>query len=259
MSKVIVQGVSKVFQSARGEPVEALQDVFFEVKKNEFFAVVGHSGCGKTTLLNLLAGFETPSAGRILIDGREVLRPNWEKGMVFQEHALFPWYTVRQNISFGLEMKGVSREERKRLIGYYIELVGLKGFEEKYPRELSGGMKQRAGIARSLATDPAILLMDEPFASLDYQNRILMQDELLRIWGRETKTVVFVTHNIEEAVKLSDRVLVLTRHPGRVREIVPVELPRPRDEAHPEFVHLKVQITRELQEELTSERPGSRS
>ncbi len=259
MSKVVVQGVSKIFQSARGEPVEALQDVFFEVKKNEFFGVVGHSGCGKTTLLNLLAGFETPTAGRILIDGREVLRPNWEKGVVFQEHALFPWYTVRQNISFGLEMKGVSQEERKRLIDYYIDLVGLKGFEEKYPRELSGGMKQRAGIARSLATDPAILLMDEPFASLDYQNRILMQDELLRIWGRETKTVVFVTHNIEEAVKLSDRVLVMTRHPGRVREIVPVDLPRPRDEAQPEFIRLKVRITRELQEELTGEGLGSRA
>lgn len=259
MSKVVVQGVSKIFQSARGEPVEALQDVFFEVKKNEFFGVVGHSGCGKTTLLNLLAGFETPSAGRILIDGREVLRPNWEKGVVFQEHALFPWYTVRQNISFGLEMKGVSQEERKRLIDYYIDLVGLKGFEEKYPRELSGGMKQRAGIARSLATDPAILLMDEPFASLDYQNRILMQDELLRIWGRETKTVVFVTHNIEEAVKLSDRVLVMTRHPGRVREIVPVDLPRPRDEAQPEFIRLKVRITRELQEELTGEGLGGRA
>lgn len=258
MSKVVVQGVSKVFRSARGEPVEALQDVFFEVKKNEFFGVVGHSGCGKTTLLNLLAGFESPTAGRLLIDGQEVLRPSWEKGVVFQEHALFPWYTVRQNISFGLEMKGMSPEERDRLVGYYIDLVGLKGFEEKYPRELSGGMKQRAGIARSLATDPAILLMDEPFASLDYQNRILMQDELLRIWGRETKTVVFVTHNIEEAVKLSDRVLVMTRHPGRVREIVPVDLPRPRDEAHPEFIRLKVRITRELQEELPVEGAGSR-
>jgi NitT/TauT family transport system ATP-binding protein len=176
-----------------------------------------------------------------------------ERGVVFQEHALFPWFTVHQNISFGLEMKGLARQERERLVRYYIDLVGLTGFERKYPRELSGGMKQRAGIARSLAPDPRILLMDEPFASLDYQNRILMQDELLRIWGRETKTVVFVTHNIEEAVKLSDRVLVLTCRPGGVREVVSVGLPRPRDEADSEFVRLKVQITRELQEELAQE------
>lgn len=258
MSKVVVQGLSKIFNAARGEPVEALRGVSFEVEKNEFFAIVGHSGCGKTTLLNLLAGFEHPSGGRILVDSQEVLQPSWEKGVVFQEHALFPWYTVLQNIGFGLEMKGVPRDERERLVRHYIDLVGLKGFEEKYPRELSGGMKQRAGIARSLATDPAILLMDEPFASLDYQNRILMQDELLRIWEQETKTVIFVTHNIEEAVKLSDRVLVMTRRPGRVREIVPVDLPRPRDEAHPKFIRLKVQITRELQEELTDERARRR-
>ena len=147
----------------------------------------------------------------------------------------------------------ITRQEREQLVSYYIDLVGLNGFERKYPRELSGGMKQRVGIARSLAPDPRILLMDEPFASLDYQNRLLMQDELLRIWGRETKTVVFVTHNIEEAIKLSDRVLVLTRQPGRVREIVSVGLPRPRDEADPEFVRLKLQITRELQKELAQE------
>jgi NitT/TauT family transport system ATP-binding protein len=190
---------------------------------------------------------------RIVVGGQDVLGPSRERGVVFQEHALFPWYTVHQNISFGLEMKGLTRQERERLVRYYIDLVGLTGFEQKYPRELSGGMKQRAGIARSLAPDPRILLMDEPFASLDYQNRILMQDELLRIWGRETKTVVFVTHNIEEAVKLSDRVLVLTCRPGRVHEVVCVGLPRPRDEADPEFVRLKVQITRELQEELAQE------
>ncbi len=257
MSTVFVQNVSKVFVSTRGEPVQALRNISFDVKQHEFFAIVGHSGCGKTTLLNLIAGFERPSAGRIVVDGQEVLRPSWERGVVFQEHALFPWYTVQQNISFGMEMKGLARQERERLVSYYIDLVGLKGFERKYPRELSGGMKQRVGIARSLAPDPSILLMDEPFASLDYQNRILMQDELLRIWGRETKTVVFVTHNIEEAVKLSDRVLVLTCRPGRVREVVSVGLPRPRDEAEPEFVRLKLQITRELQEELAQEQRGS--
>jgi NitT/TauT family transport system ATP-binding protein len=188
-----------------------------------------------------------------MVGGQEVWGPSRERGVVFQEHALFPWYTVHQNISFGLEMKGLARQECERLVRYYIDLVGLAGFERKYPRELSGGMKQRAGIARSLAPDPRILLMDEPFASLDYQNRILMQEELLRIWGRETKTVVFVTHNIEEAVKLSDRVLVLTCRPGRVREVVSVGLPRPRDEADSEFVRLKLQITRELQEELAEE------
>lgn len=253
MSNVFVQNVSKVFVSTRGEPVQALCHVSFDVKQNEFFSIVGHSGCGKTTLLNLIAGFDRPSEGRIVVGGRDVLNPSWERGVVFQEHALFPWYTVQQNISFGLEMKGLARQEREQLVRYYIDLVGLTGFERKYPRELSGGMKQRVGIARSLAPDPSILLMDEPFASLDYQNRILMQDELLRIWGHETKTVVFVTHNIEEAVKLSDRVLVLTHRPGRVRELVSVGLPRPRDEADPEFVRLKLQITRELQEELAQE------
>jgi NitT/TauT family transport system ATP-binding protein len=253
VSNVFVQHVSKVFVATRGEPVQALRQVSFDVKPNEFFSIVGHSGCGKTTLLNLIAGFERLSEGRIMVDGQEVLGPSWERGVVFQEHALFPWYTVYQNISFGLEMKGLALQERERLVRYYIDLVGLAGFEHQYPRELSGGMKQRVGIARSLAPDPMILLMDEPFASLDYQNRILMQDELLRIWGRETKTVVFVTHNIEEAIKLSDRVLVLTRQPGRIREVVSVGLPRPRDEADPEFVRLKLQLTRELQEELAQE------
>jgi NitT/TauT family transport system ATP-binding protein len=257
VSNVLVQDVSKVFVSPRGEPVQALRHVSFDVKQNEFFSIVGHSGCGKTTLLSLIAGFERPSEGRIVVDGREVLGPSRERGVVFQEHALFPWYTVQQNISFGLEMKGLARRERERLVSYYIDLVGLNGFERKYPRGLSGGMKQRAGIARSLAPNPRVLLMDEPFASLDYQNRILMQGELLRIWGREMKTVVFVTHNIEEAVKLSDRVLVLSRRPGRVREVISVGLPRPRDEADPEFVRLKLQITRGLQEELAREQRGN--
>ena len=257
MSTVLVQNVSKWFVSIHGEPVQALHNISFDVKQHEFFAIVGHSGCGKTTLLNLIAGFERPSAGRIVVDGEEVLRPSWERSVVFQEHALFPWYTVQQNISFGMEMKGLTRQECERLVRYYIDLVGLTGCERKYPRELSGGMKQRVGIARSLAPNPSILLMDEPFASLDYQNRILMQDELLRIWGRETKTVLFVTHNIEEAVKLADRVLVLTCRPGCVREVVSVGLPRPRDEAEPEFVRLKRQITRELQEELAQEQQSN--
>jgi NitT/TauT family transport system ATP-binding protein len=207
--------------------------------------------------LNLMAGFERASGGRIVVEGQEVLCPSWERGVVFQEHAFFPWYTVHQNISFGLEVKGVARHERARLARYYIDLVGLNGFEHQYPRELSGGMKQRAGIARALAPDPTLLLMDEPFASLDYQNRSLMQDELLRIWERETKTVVFVTHNIDEAVKLSDRMLVLTCRPARVRQIVSVELPRPRDEADPEFLRLKRKIMRELQEALAQEQLGA--
>jgi len=259
VSTVLVQNVSKVFVSTRGEPGPALRNVSFDVKQHEFFAIVGHSGCGKTTLLNLIAGFERPSEGRIVVNGQEVLRPSWERGVVFQEHALFPWYTVHQNVSFGMEMQGLTRQERERLVCHYIDLVGLKGFERKYPRELSGGMKQRVGIARALAPNPGILLMDEPFASLDYQNRILMQDELLRIWGRETKTVLFVTHNIEEAVKLADRVLLLTCRPGRVHKIVSIRLPRPRDEAEPEFVQLKLQITRELQEELAQEQRSTNS
>lgn len=250
MARVSVESVTKIFHTREEHGVLALDGVSFDIRDSEFFCIVGHSGCGKTTLLNLLAGFEYPTTGQVTIDGRTIDRPSWHQAVVFQDHALFPWYTVGQNISFGLEMKRVPKAERRRLVRYYLELVSLEGFERRYPYELSGGMKQRVGIARSLAINPAILLMDEPFGSLDAQTREYMQDELLKIWEKEKKTVVFVTHSIEEATKLADRVLVMTRRPGRVKAIQSVELPRPRDEGHPELLKIRKEIRAWLQEEM---------
>ncbi|TMH09638.1 MAG: ABC transporter ATP-binding protein, partial [Betaproteobacteria bacterium] len=206
VSQVSVTNVSKVHISIKGEPLLALHDVNFQVEQNEFFSIVGPSGCGKTTLLNLLAGFEQPTRGELRVGGQLITAPGWERAVVFQEYALFPWYTVSQNIRYGLKRKRLPVDEQNRLFDHYIGLVGLRGFESRYPRELSGGMRQRVSIARALAVNPTILLMDEPFASLDVQTREYMQDELLKIWQREPKTVIFVTHSIDEAIKLSDRI-----------------------------------------------------
>ncbi len=223
MAQVSVKDVSKVHVSIKGEPVLALHEVSFQVENNEFFSIVGPSGCGKTTLLNLLAGFERPTRGELRVGGELIAEPGWERAVVFQEYALFPWYTVAQNIAYGLKRKKLPEAEQRRLLDHYVGLVGLRGFEKRYPRELSGGMRQRVSIARALAVDPGILLMDEPFASLDILTREYMQDELLKIWERERKTVIFVTHSIDEAIKLSDRVAIMTPRPGRVEEIKLVE------------------------------------
>ncbi|PYO56632.1 MAG: nitrate ABC transporter ATP-binding protein, partial [Candidatus Rokuibacteriota bacterium] len=185
MAQVSVKDVSKVHVSVKGEPVLALHEVSFQVENNEFFSIVGPSGCGKTTLLNLLAGFERPTRGELRVGGELITEPGWERAVVFQEYALFPWYTVAQNIAYGLKRKKLPEAEQRRLVDHYVGLVGLRGFERRYPRELSGGMRQRVSIARALAVDPAILLMDEPFASLDILTREYMQDELLKIWERE--------------------------------------------------------------------------
>jgi len=236
---VIVDGVSQTFGDRSGQPVEALAGVSFTVAAQELLAVVGPSGCGKSTLLNLLAGLLTPTAGRLGFEG-DLPAGRPPTAMVFQEFALFPWRTVLANVEFGLEEAGRPRAERRALARRYVELAGLGGFERKYPHQLSGGMRQRVGIARALAVEPAVLLMDEPFSALDAQTRQLMQEELLAIWGRTRQTIVYVTHNIHEAVWMADRVVVLSRRPGRVLEIVDVELKRPRSEAmlgEPAFVH----------------------
>lgn len=238
MVQVAVEGVSKVHVSLQGEPVLALYDVSFTVGDNEFFSIVGPSGCGKTTLLNLLAGFEQPTQGELKVDGVPITRPGWQRSVVFQEYALFPWYDVSQNISYGLKRKGVPERERREIVEHYLDLVGLRGFEKKYPRELSGGMRQRVSIARALAVNPHVLLMDEPFGALDAQTRDYMQEELLKIWQRERKTVIFVTHSIDEAIRLSDRIMVMSRRPGRVQEIKNVPFERPRDETNPEIARL---------------------
>lgn len=242
MSQVSVTNVSKVHISIKSEPLLALHDVNFQVEQNEFFSIVGPSGCGKTTLLNLLAGFEQPTRGELKVGGRLITAPGWERAVVFQEYALFPWYTVSQNIRYGLKRKRLPEKEQNRLFEHYIGLVGLRGFESRYPRELSGGMRQRVSIARALAVNPAILLMDEPFASLDVQTREYMQDELLKIWQREPKTVIFVTHSIDEAIKLSDRIAIMAPRPGRVEEIKVVEFPRPRDPTNPAMVRLAAEV-----------------
>jgi NitT/TauT family transport system ATP-binding protein len=225
--KVAVDGVGKRYESDR-QVVQALSDVEFAVEDGEFVCIVGPSGCGKTTLFRIIAGLETPSTGVVSLDGDAVTGPGTDRGMVFQEYGLFPWRTVRGNVAFGLEEQGVPNEERRRRVDEMLELVGLEGFADAYPKELSGGMKQRVGIARALAVDPELLLMDEPFGSVDAQTRDMLHGELLDIWSTTGKTVLFVTHDVEEAVTLGDRVVVMEPSPGRVKEVVDVSVPRPR-------------------------------
>ena len=228
--RVVVDRVSKTYADRRGQTIEALRAVSVTVESEEFVALLGPSGSGKSTLLNIVAGLTRPSAGAVYLEG------DWAEGraptaMVFQDPALFPWRTVQANVEFGLEELGVAPAARARRAREHIVLTGLGGFETKYPHQLSGGMRQRVGIARALAVDPAVLLMDEPFSALDAQTRQLMQAELLAIWERTRKTIVYVTHNIQEAVWLADRVVVLSRRPGRLLASLPVALPRPRTEA----------------------------
>ena len=232
-AKIVVKDINRVFhlKKSKTEPARdfvALKGINLEVKNGEFLALVGPSGCGKSTLLDILAGLANQSSGDVFIDGRKVTGPALDRGIVLQGYALFPWRTVRQNVEFGLEIKKVAKGERKDISSHFIKLVGLEGFEDRFPHELSGGMKQRVAIARALAYDPEVLLMDEPFAAVDAQTRETLQDELLRIWDETKKTIVFVTHSIEEAAFLADRVAVLTTNPGTIREIVKIDLPRPR-------------------------------
>jgi NitT/TauT family transport system ATP-binding protein len=222
--KILLDGVGKAFEVRGRPPVVALDGLDLGVRAGEFLVVVGPSGCGKSTLLDLLAGLATPTSGRVLLDGVPVTGPGLDRGIVFQQYALFPWHTARGNVEFGLAAKGVGRRERTEVARHYLDLVGLAGFHERYPHELSGGMKQRVAIARGLAYDPDVLLMDEPFAALDAQTRDGLQDELRRIWEHTGKTVVFITHGIDEAVYLGQRVAVMTSRPGRVKAVVEVAL-----------------------------------
>jgi NitT/TauT family transport system ATP-binding protein len=254
LGQLALHNVGKTYGSLEsGAALTALSAISLSIGDNEFCSILGHSGCGKTTLLNLVAGFDRPSEGRITVDGREIAGPSWERSMIFQDYALFPWLTVFDNVVFGLEMKRVPAEERRRVAQHNVELVGLAGFERRYPHELSGGMRQRVAIARALSVSPRVLLMDEPFAALDAQNRGFMQDELVRIWRREPKTVMLVTHSIDEAIKLSDRIVVLTRRPGRVKAEIGVELPRPRDEDDPRYAALRRELRAMIHEELEEE------
>jgi NitT/TauT family transport system ATP-binding protein len=238
--------VGKAFVTKRSggpQSVQALDDVTFEVSDREFVSILGPSGCGKTTCLRILAGLSGYDRGSVTVHGRRVTGPGRDRAVVFQSYNLFPWKTVVENVEFGLKLQGLARDERRARVRPYVELVGLSGFEDHYPHQLSGGMQQRVGIARALATDPDILLMDEPFASIDAQTRELLQDELLRILAQARKTVLFITHSIDEAVYLSDRVLVFRPRPGSVSQTFDVPLPRPRwtykARSEPEFVRIR--------------------
>jgi ABC-type nitrate/sulfonate/bicarbonate transport system ATPase subunit len=246
MARIEISRVTKRYEPADASQDPALEDVSLTIADNEFVTLVGRSGCGKTTLLNIVAGLVAPTSGEVRVDGRTVTGPGQGKGMVFQQHALFPWLTAIQNVEFPGKSRGVPRQERRETASQLIDLVGLRGFEDRYPVELSGGMQQRVAIARALALDPEILLMDEPFGALDELTRIEMQDELLRVWSSRKKTVVFVTHSISEALMLSDRVVVLTARPGRIRQEFAVALPRPRERTDARLLTLHETIWQSL-------------
>lgn len=236
--KVEVKGLSVKFAGEHGQ-VQALEDVTFGVEPGEFLIILGPSGCGKSTLIRTIAGFQKPEKGQILLGGRPVADPGPDRVMVFQEFdQLFPWRTVLGNVTYALKLKGVAKKEREVRARRFLSLVGLETFEKAFPHQLSGGMKQRAAIARSLAVDPEILLMDEPFGSLDAQTRTILQSELVRIWEKVGSTIIFITHNIQEAILLGDRVLVMSTRPGQVKEIVINDIPRPRLPETPEFMSM---------------------
>ena len=252
MSLLSIQGVSRTFTSHKGQQTQALLPVDFAVQENDFVTILGPSGCGKSTMLRIVAGLDFPSSGQVLLGGKEVTGPGADRGMVFQSYTLFPWLTVAQNIRFGLREKGVSEALQKERSEYFIAKVGLRGFEQHYPKQLSGGMQQRTAIARALANDPKILLMDEPFGALDNQTRVLMQELLLGIWEAERKTVMFVTHDIDEAIFMANRVAVFSARPGRIKADIPVNLPHPRHytvKTTPEFMELKARLTEEIRAE----------
>jgi NitT/TauT family transport system ATP-binding protein len=246
--------ITLVFKPKDREPVAALRDFSLEIIRGEFVSIVGPSGCGKSTFLNILLGLLRPDRGEMALNGTRITGPSQERAMVFQEFGLLPWRTVKANVELGLELKGMAAAQRAERAINLINLVGLKGFEKHYPHELSGGMKQRVGLARALATEPEVLLMDEPFAALDAQTRDSMQAELLQVWEQTKKTVLFVTHSIEEAAYLSDRVIVMTARPGKTKEILKIHLPRPRDyemRLSPQFNDIKATIWNTLKDELT--------
>ena len=254
-SYISATNVNLTFRPKNRMPVTALSNFNIDVEQGQFVSIVGPSGCGKSTFLNVLLGLIPPNDGEMSVNGRIVKGPGQDRAMVFQEFGLLPWRTVSNNVELGLELQGVAQAERREICQGFIEMVGLVGFEGHYPHELSGGMKQRVGLARALASDPDVLLMDEPFAALDAQTRDIMQAELLQIWQEAKKTVLFVTHQIEEAVYLSDHVIVMTKRPGRTKKIIHIDLPRPRDyemRVTARFNDLKLAIWNELKDELSA-------
>lgn len=245
-----LRGLAKSYATADGRTIEALQPIDLDIASGEFLMVVGPSGCGKSTLLNILAGLTPPSAGEARVGDTLVQGPDIDRGMVFQDYALFPWLDVIGNVEFGLERKRVPRRERREIAMRYLAMVGLADFAEKRPRELSGGMKQRVAIARTYATDPSIIFMDEPFGALDALTRRYLQHELLGIWQQHRKTVVFITHSVVEAIYLADRIVLMTARPGRIKTVIPVKLAHPRDPTSDEFRAIERRVYADLDEEL---------
>jgi NitT/TauT family transport system ATP-binding protein len=253
MGSVEISHLCREFVRDDGDRVIALSDINLSIADDEFVSFVGPSGCGKTTLLRIIAGLDTATSGDVRVDGSLITGPGQKVGMVFQEYSLFPWRSVLSNVAFGLEMRGIAKDERNEIAKKFIALVGLSQFEQSYPYELSGGMRQRVAIARALATDPDLLLMDEPFGALDAQTRNHMQCELLDIWETKKKTILFVTHSCDEAVFLSDRVVVLSPRPGVIREIVNISISRPRDRTNKEFIDLRRHLLDMIEEEEREE------
>ncbi|HTT18324.1 MAG TPA: ABC transporter ATP-binding protein [Candidatus Sulfotelmatobacter sp.] len=250
IAKVGLNEICLSYRTQAGERLLALDHINLQVQAGEFLCIVGPSGCGKSTLLHLIAGLHSQTSGQVLVDGHPVQGPGTDRILIFQEHGLFPWLTVAENVEFGMKMKGVPRTERIEKMRHYLRLVHLAKFEKSYIHQLSGGMKQRVAIARALATEPDVLLMDEPFAALDAQTRDLLHDELERIWNQTGRTIIFVTHNVREAVRLGDRVVLLTFRPGRVKNQFPVTLPRPRSLEDPEVTRAAREVLDELREEI---------
>jgi NitT/TauT family transport system ATP-binding protein len=245
--KISFQNVSKRFEISGQMSFMALDNLSLDIDDGEFITVVGPSGCGKSTAMNIAAGLLEPSSGRVTVDAADVKGPGPERGVIFQQYALFPWLTVRQNVEFGLEIGGLPKGERRRIADHFIELVGLSDFANSLPKTLSGGMKQRCAIARAYAVNPKILLMDEPFGALDALTRVQLQDQLLAMWSKERRTVMFITHDVDEAVFLASRVIVMAARPGRLHKIIPIDLPYPRTEEirlSPEFAELRNEVWR---------------
>lgn len=252
MTKLKIDNVVKEYVGNKGKTV-ALNGVSLDIKENEFICVVGPSGCGKSTLLNIIAGLLEPTSGAVYLDGKKIEGTGVERGVVFQGYALFPWRTVLKNVMFGLEMKRMPKDQAEKIAKKYIKAVGLEGFEHAYPKELSGGMRQRVAIARAYAAEPEVLLLDEPFGALDAQTRVQLQSELLNTWEHEKKTCFFITHDVDEAIILAQRVIIMSARPGRIKKIVDIDIPYPRTQAtktDPRFLELKTEIWNEVYQEF---------